>query len=109
MSNKKSAKDVAFEKERAKFRQEIRELQREIKKRDADIYELKESLKNTGAMIETKDDWIRRLLEYTELSEEEMKKIILKDKIDSEISHRVDGVFRGFSSLFNHPEYVNLD
>ena len=108
MGSKKSAKDIAFEKERARFRQEIRELQREIKKRDADIFELKESLKNTEAMIETKDDWIRRLLEYTELSEEEMKKIILKDKIDSEISHRVDGMFRG-SSLFNHPEYVNLD
>ena len=33
MNNKKSAKDIAFEKERIKFRKEIRDLNRELKNR----------------------------------------------------------------------------
>ena len=39
---KKSAKDIAFDKERATFRKQIRELEREISSKDLEIRELKE-------------------------------------------------------------------
>ena len=42
--------------------------------------------------IEGIKSWIERLLEYTELSEEDMKKIVLKDKlssIDSQLSSSI--------------------
>ena len=42
MGNKKSAKDMAFEKERAKFRQKIRDLEREIKEQKIKMFQLEE-------------------------------------------------------------------
>lgn len=96
MGDKKSAKDIAFEKERAKFRRQIRELEREIKNTKIEVVQLKEQLSEKESEISGLKDWIGRLLEYTELSEEDMKKIILKDKIDSEIANSI----RNFSKVF---------
>ncbi|EOS35372.1 hypothetical protein C804_00974 [Lachnospiraceae bacterium A4] len=44
MERKKSAKDIACEKERIKFRSEIRRLQYEINNKNSEISELKLSL-----------------------------------------------------------------
>ena len=85
MSTKKSAKDIAFEKERAKYRGQIRELEREIKDIKIEKLQLKEQLSELEQEIENLKNWIERLLEYTELSEEDMKKIIMKDKLNAEI------------------------
>lgn len=41
MDRKKSAKDIAFDKERVNFRKKIRELEREISTRDSEISQLK--------------------------------------------------------------------
>lgn len=51
--------------------------------------------------LEQKSDWIRRLLEYTELSEEDMKTIIDKEKnkaavmkMFGELSGVISGIYR---------------
>ena len=80
MSNPKSAKDLAFDKERAKYRKQIRELESNLKKRDADVVKLQMEINKQSEEINQLKDWVARLLEYTELSEEEMKNIIDKDK-----------------------------
>lgn len=80
MQNKKSAKDIAFDKERAKFRKQIRELERENRSFASIVMDLNGMLQERDAKIDQLQDWIRRLLEYTELSEDDMRKIIQKDK-----------------------------
>lgn len=47
-----------------------------------------------------KDDYIRRLLEYMDMSEEDMRKIIQKDKTMAEAAERLSDIDRMVSRLF---------
>ncbi len=80
MKQKQSAKDLAFEKERAKFRKKIRELEREINGLKLSYMQKENELRVVNSQLFQKEDWIRRLLEYTELSENDMRAIIDKEK-----------------------------
>ena len=80
MGNKKSAKDMAFEKERAKFRQKIRDLEREIKEQKIKMFQLEEVANLKDKEIDELKEWISRLLEYMDLSEEDMKRMIKAEK-----------------------------
>lgn len=88
--NKKSAKDIAFERERAKFRHQIRDLEHQKVIKEQEIEKLKEKLSDYDEKIRQQEDWIRRLLEYTELSEEEMKKQIAAEKSKAEFVSRMN-------------------
>ena len=96
MGNKKSAKDIAFEKERAKFRQRIRELEREVKEEKINSWKLNELIEAKDKEIDELKDWISRLLEYMDLSEEEMRKIIKSEKAKADLILNMSGM----SSLF---------
>lgn len=85
MKNNKSAKDLAFEKERAKFRSEIRKLNHCLNDKEKQIDGLNEIIIEKDEVINQQKEWINRLLEYTELSEKDMRKIIDKEKATSEI------------------------
>lgn len=97
MKNKKPAKDIAFERERAKFRSEIRKLTGLLndKKRQIDV--LEETIREKDIIISQQKEWIDKLLKYTELSGEDMKKLIEKDKKTAEI---IDN-FAGMQQIFN--------
>lgn len=82
MKNVKSKKDIAFDKERAKYRHEIKDLQRTIVQQLDEISDLSKRISELEESIRQKDERIYRLLEYTELSEEDMRKQIQKDKND---------------------------
>ena len=71
-----SAKDKAFEKERIKFRQEIRCLKHEIDRRDKYIKDLGQVTDEMSNEIHMLKDHIERLLEYTELDKEELKQAL---------------------------------
>ncbi len=99
MSQKRSAEDMAFERERAKYRKQIRELQSELRAKEACIADLKEELSAKETEITEKEDWIRRLLEYTELSQEELKMLLEKEKATADIMDelsKMQAVFRRF-------------
>lgn len=100
MGNKKSPKDIAFEIERAKYRGQIRELEREIKNIKIEKIQLKEQIAELEQEIEGFKSWIERLLEYTELSEEDMKKIVMKDKLSAEITSQMASLNRIFGRYF---------
>lgn len=80
MKNNKSAKDIAFEKERIKFRKDIKDLEEKLHQSKIKVANLNQTLQDKDSEIERLNDWIARLLEYMNLSEEDMKKIIQKDK-----------------------------
>ena len=103
MKIKKSKKDIAFDKERAKYMHEISNLQREIKENLREIENLNRKISELEESIRQKDEWIRRLLEYTELSEKDMKSQIQKDKSVSEIINRMEkmnSMICGFGKSF---------
>ena len=90
---------MAFERERAKYRKQIRELQSELRAKEARIADLKEELSEKETEIAEKEDWIRRLLEYTELSPEELKNLLEKEKATADIMDelsKIQDVFRRF-------------
>lgn len=103
MKNAKSKKDIAFDKERAKYRHEINDLQRVVTKQFAEISHLSKRISELEESIRQKDEWIHRLLEYTELSEEDMKKQIKKDKNVSEVLEHINdmnNLIYGFGKRF---------
>lgn len=80
MSEKKSKKDIAFEKERAVFRHEKRELEHAIKKKDVQILQCVDKIRELQNKISEQEDWIRRLLEYMDLTKEDFEKEIQRIK-----------------------------
>lgn len=100
MKKTRSAKDLAFDKERAKYRKEIRELSSQVIKQRIDIDKLKQDIHRKDMELVEKDDWIRRLLEYMDVSEEDMRKIIQKDKIVAETAERLSDIDKLVSRFF---------
>lgn len=83
----KSAKDKAFDEERAKLNKKIRELESQLKTKEVEIRTLKEENEKEKEKLEQLQDWNRRLLEYMDLSESDMRMIIGKEKAEGEIMH----------------------
>ena len=72
---KKSAKDIAFEKERCQYKKIIRELDQCLSKTKAETDDLRQHIASLEIENATLQDWVDRLLEYTELSEEDFRSI----------------------------------
>lgn len=85
----KSAKDIAFDKEREKFRSEIRNLKYQIQYRDKQIEELGETIRQREEELFKLNEWVERLLEYTEISKEDLKKLIESEKEKAEVRDRI--------------------
>ena len=83
---KQSAKDIAFEKERQKFRKEIRQLEVRCLEQKKQIAEADEEIHKKDSVISQQKEWIDRLLEYTNMSEDDMKRIIEHQKRMSQIT-----------------------
>jgi chromosome segregation ATPase len=95
---KKSAKDLAFDKERAKYVKQIRELESKLKDKDNQIELLNHNYEQCLAKVEQQEDWINRLLEYTEMTEEDMKNIIDKEKTSAEVLSKLSSMTSIFKS-----------
>ena len=89
MKQKKSAKDIAFENERVKFRKEIRSLQYQIMDMDNQIKELNEIILDRENELRQQSEWIDRLLEYMEISKEDLQSLIKSEKDKAEIRERI--------------------
>ena len=76
--NNKTAKDLAFDRERAKYGRQIRDLEDKLREKDKDMLELREQLRQAESKCESLQEWIDRLLDYTNMSEEDMKTIVQK-------------------------------
>ena len=89
MKRQRSAKDIAFEKEMGKFRSEIRNLQYQIMDMDNQIKELNEVIFERENELRQQAEWIDHLLEYTEISKEDLQALIESEKDKAEIRERV--------------------
>ena len=64
-----------------KFRQTLRELEKEVNFKNKEIDELKIENTELESKIRELQDWIDRLLEFTELSKEQINDMIQTNKI----------------------------
>lgn len=95
----KSAKDIAFERERTKLQKQKRELEEQLIDRDKTIKSLMDKIFELESVVSQKDEWIERLLEYTELTKEDLKVAIEKDKKMAETAESLK-VFMGLCKGF---------
>ena len=100
MKKNRSAKDIAFDWEREKYRKEIRDRDTLITELRYLVKQLEESVRERDNKIAECNDWIQRLLEYMDLSEDDMKEIIQKDKDMVEVSKRLLDMDRLVSGFF---------
>jgi DNA repair exonuclease SbcCD ATPase subunit len=98
----KTAKDMAFDRERAKYGMQIKNLQNELSQKNRENLELRKQISNLELERDQLKDWINRLLEYTEMSEEDMKKAIQKDIDLAEAASMMTGLLKvaRFGSYF---------
>ena len=80
MERKKSAKDLEFERERAKYRHIINDLSSENRRYASIVQEQKEKMASLETTVAEQGDWINRLLNYCGLSDEEMRDIVNTEK-----------------------------
>ena len=100
---KLSAKDKKFQEERIKFRQTLRELEKEVNFKNKKIDELKIENTELESKIRELQEWIDRLLEFTELSKEQINDMIQTDKIikkNEEMGSVFNAIFGGPSSIY---------
>lgn len=87
MDRKLSAKDKAFEKERVKFRKRIKELETQIKAQEQVIIKAENQ-------IESLKDWVERLLDYCNMTPQELETLLANEKRKNELAERLDGMFK---------------
>lgn len=90
MKRNKSAKDIAFDKERKKYNHEINNLKITIQNQLSEIYKLNERIQELQESVRQKDEWIDRLLEYTELTKEDLQRKIRNEKNIFEVSDAIN-------------------
>lgn len=81
----KSAKDIAFDKERQKLCSKIRSLEALLVQRDKQLVELQEIIRQKETELTEAKDWIDRLLEYTEMSKEDLQELIKDTREKAEV------------------------
>lgn len=95
MPRKLSAKDKAFESERASFRKKIREKDTEINVLKKQLTDTQNEVMGLEKKVSELNDWIERLLSYTELSKEDMQNLIESEKVKADIINELN-VFLNF-------------
>lgn len=92
----KSKKDLAFDKERAKFRSEIRQLKCDIQSKDLQIRGLMNQMGELESKIQQLKDWNARLLEYMDMPEEDMRRALREKTVEAEIGEAIENLTKLF-------------
>lgn len=90
-----SKKDLAFEKERIAFRKQKRELEREIQQLKLQNQQFKQEIQAERSKRIEQQDWIERLLEFTELSKNEQSML----KYQTQLNKKIEPIFDLFSHM----------
>lgn len=94
----KSAKDLAFNRERLKYKKQIDELRSIAIKKDSEIISAVNRAREAESRCEELRDWVDRLLTYTELSEDELRAFVKKEKDSAKALESLTsilGIFNG--------------
>lgn len=108
-----TAKDLAFERERLTWRRKLRAEQENHDKTKKQIRELERQLEEKDDLLRSKDDWIERLLEYTELDRDDVAEVVEKQKRASKpdpvISSIVSSIARSVMAVMPSMDDIQPD
>lgn len=97
MKGKKfTAAEKHFQEKETKLRKEMNDWRTVAIERAEDIVELEEELRQAKSTIVQQQDWIERLLQYTELSHDDIKAACEKDKAVAACADLLIGASRFF-------------
>lgn len=97
MKGKKfTAAEKHFQEKEAKLRKEMNDWRTVAIERAEDIVELEEELRQAKSTIAQQKDWIERLLQYTELSLDDIKAACEKDKAMAACADLLPGASKFF-------------
>lgn len=103
-----TAKDLAFERERMTWKRKFRA---ERENHEKELEDLKRQLEEKDDLLRSKNDWIERLLEYTELDCDDIAEVVERQKkapkADPVISSIVGSIVRGVQAAM--PDMVGAD
>ena len=99
MSYKKTAKDLAFDREKAQLQKKIRQLNEFIGGQEKISRGLTEAVEARDAEIRVKDEHIERLLNYANLSEKDAKLLLEDAKRRKELAESMR-IFSNVGSFF---------
>lgn len=85
----KTAKDLAFDRERAKLRRQIRDLQEDLRRARSQIEADDAVIENQEEIIERQQEENRKLKELTGLSEESLQLILSDAKRTAEAAQHI--------------------
>ena len=89
-----------FEGEKVKYEKQIKYLREEISTQNKTISEQKAQIDSLSSENRQLKDWVERLLEYTELSKEDIKAACEKDVQLANTASLIGGLFSGFNGFF---------
>ena len=103
-----TAKDLAFEREHMTWKRRFRA---ERENHEKELADLKHQLEEKDDLLRSKDDWIERLLEYTELDRDDITEVVERQKkapkADPVISNIVSSI--AHSVMTAMPDAVGAD
>lgn len=108
-----TAKGLAFERERLTWRRKLRAERENHDKTRKQIRELERQLEEKDDLLRSKDDWIERLLEYTELDRADVAEVVERQKkapkADPVISNIVSSIARGVMTVIPDMDDIQPD
>lgn len=95
----KSAKDMAFDRERAEFRKTVRTLEGELAEAGKRYGALEDQLKEADRRISELQEENAKLRELTKLSEEDIETMLRNAKTAENLNEKLSGIERSMSLL----------
>ena len=89
-----------FEGEKVKYQKQIKCLREKVNIQEKVISEQKEKIDSLSADNRQLKDWVERLLEYTELSKEDIKAACEKDVKVANTASLIGGLFSSFKGFY---------
>lgn len=89
MSKQPSAKDKAFEKERIKYRRQIKELEHKVAEQEKHLQALELSLSEMDTKLQAAKSEVQRLLEVSGMNRDELKLLLEDKKQSAELRERM--------------------
>lgn len=97
MSYKKTAKDIAFDKERAKLKRQISERNQTIAEKNHQITRLESIIEEKNEELARKDEWIERLCDCVHMTKDEVRAMMENEREKAENSKKIAGLL-GFAA-----------
>lgn len=83
------------------YNDKIKQLEKSVKDLEVKNDELNLQNQSLIAELQSKSEWIERLLEYCQLSEEELKQLIEAEQSKKAAYESMSTLFGGFNSVFS--------